>query len=141
MDVYQLVYVSHATTLLTTEQLVKILDVAQIRNREEGLTGLLLYKDKLFIQLLEGSKASIEKVFTSIQKDDRHYRINTLVDCNLTDTRLFPNWSMGFINLNNPNVGMIEGYEDVFSGNFDFPTSTSTTPTVVKLLMHFRDNS
>ena len=47
-----------------------MLTEARERNQQLGVTGLLLYKDGDFIQLLEGDKATVKALFQdSIRKD------------------------------------------------------------------------
>ena len=52
-------YVSSATHLMTEDELAAILDVSRERNARDGITGLLLYSDGDFIQVLEGPEAPV----------------------------------------------------------------------------------
>jgi len=45
---------------------------ARIRNADRGITGLLLYGESRFIQLLEGDLAVVDAVLESIRQDGRH---------------------------------------------------------------------
>lgn len=91
---YQLVYESRAAPSLSDEDLQDILDEARSHNASAGLTGLLLYADGRFLQVLEGPKTAVQEVYTSIQNDARHTDVTTLLTTSLEE-RSFPGWQMG----------------------------------------------
>ena len=108
--VFHLVYVSAATHPLDKADLLQMLKEARERNQQLGVTGLLLYKDGDFIQLLEGDKATVKALFQdSIRKDPRHRNIQVLIE-DEAPKRLFADWSMGFRNLADPVVQMTPGF-------------------------------
>ena len=108
--VFHLVYVSAATHPLDKADLLQMLREARERNQQLGVTGLLLYKDGDFIQLLEGDKATVKALFQdSIRKDPRHRNIQVLIE-DEAPKRLFADWSMGFRNLADPVVQMTPGF-------------------------------
>jgi hypothetical protein len=51
-----LVYVSSAIYIFTQEELLILLDQCVELNKNNGITGMLLYKDGNFMQVLEGVK-------------------------------------------------------------------------------------
>jgi hypothetical protein len=53
----QLLYSSKATTALSPAELTAILDKSVANNQARQITGLLLYRDGCFLQLLEGEAA------------------------------------------------------------------------------------
>jgi hypothetical protein len=130
----QIVYVSTAVNKMEEADLVKILDVSRKRNTENQITGLLLYSDGIFIQLIEGAAQDIDQIYASIEKDDRHENVIKLVDRYATH-RTFPDWSMGFTNLPAKNglelVGYINPTEVVF-GNDHNPEVTSVLKTYLE---------
>lgn len=105
----QLAYVSTAVRLLTDNELTDILKVARRRNAENDVTGVLLYSDGTFIQVLEGQAESIDTIFDSIMNDKRHRNIIKLVDDKL-DTKFFPDWNMGFAAVGKDKVREITGF-------------------------------
>lgn len=108
--VFHLVYVSAATHPLDKADLLQMLKEARERNQQLGVTGLLLYKDGDFIQLLEGDKATVKALFQdSIRKAPRHRNIQVLIE-DEAPKRLFADWSMGFRNLADPVVQMTPGF-------------------------------
>lgn len=74
-----------------------------------GVTGLLLYKDGDFIQLLEGEASAVKALFSTIQRDSRH-ACSTVLTEGEAEGRLFSDWSMGFRDLSDPEVQATPGY-------------------------------
>ena len=100
-EVRELVYQSRASTDMEPDQLEEILTVARRNNRQAGLTGLLLYHEGDFLQVLEGASDKIDEVFGVIRNDDRHHRVNVVVD-RVVPARSFGEWEMGFYEIHDP---------------------------------------
>jgi hypothetical protein len=98
-----LVYVSSATRLLSEEDLKALLAQSRDKNKRLGLTGLLLYKDGNFMQVLEGAEDALLGTYASIQSDTRHHGILELIRQPVQE-REFASWSMGFKNLKDVNL-------------------------------------
>jgi hypothetical protein len=92
---YQLVYVSTASRAMSDADLNEILDVSRRKNRERDVTGVLLYLDRGFLQVLEGPEAAVKETYAHIARDRRHIDPRILIEQE-TDERLFAGWSMGF---------------------------------------------
>lgn len=91
----RIVYSSSTERSLSKEELEVILATARRHNAVHDITGLLLYRDGVFIQALEGEERKVRSLYATICQDGRHRRITTLVDEKITE-RDFSNWSMGF---------------------------------------------
>lgn len=78
--------------------LKQILKSACRNNPNQGITGILVYDRGHFFQVLEGGYNDVEAVFSRIQKDKRHCRVNRIISYPVQE-RLFPNWRMGLYNL------------------------------------------
>ncbi len=98
MPVYSLIYASSAVRPFTTEDLHALLDASRTRNAADGITGMLLYKDGNFLQLLEGEQAAVERTFQRIQRDPRHRGSVILRDAHEPEP-LYAEWAMGFVDL------------------------------------------
>jgi hypothetical protein len=96
---FYLIYVSNATRALADHELEAILETSRHGNERVRVTGLLLYKDASFMQLLEGEEATVRSLLEKITCDPRHYHVTTL-QCGETESRQFPDWTMGFRRLN-----------------------------------------
>ncbi len=73
--------------------LTGILSTARRNNLRDGITGALICREDLFIQLLEGKRETVTQTFARILRDDRHTEIITLLSDD-SDGRLFPDWAM-----------------------------------------------
>ena len=103
----RLLYISKAYTDQDIKQNIDdILRVSRKMNAEKSVTGLLMYHQERFMQMIEGTDTCIEQLITNIKRDKRHYDVQVLVDGPVQD-REFTTWSMGFANLDG-----IEYYED-----------------------------
>lgn len=109
---YFLVYLSTATELFSKEDLANILTVSRANNSALEITGLLLYHDGNIIQVLEGEKDIVRKLYHKIEKDSRHKNVIQLVD-GTSDERSFAEWSMGFKSVNTSEWKEYEGYLQV----------------------------
>jgi hypothetical protein len=92
--VYRLIYVSLETAPFTDEQLDELLRKSRRANLASGITGLLLYMDGHFMQILEGSKAAVLALIAKIKSDPRHRDLAVLMEGE-TPNREFKEWSMG----------------------------------------------
>jgi hypothetical protein len=92
---YRLIYASSAVRRLTARELEDILAVARRNNDRLGISGILLYRDGSFIQLLEGSKDAVLERFEAIRADPRHRSVMVL-DERAADAPALPGWSMGY---------------------------------------------
>jgi len=106
---YRLVYVSAAVGSPTRADLLALLAKAREKNHRLGITGLLLFKDGDFIQLLEGERPAVREVFDAIQADPCHSGVIVLLEGE-AHGRLFADWSMGFRDLADPEVRAMPGF-------------------------------
>jgi hypothetical protein len=95
---FQLVYASSATCPMTPSALEALLGTARSKNERLGVTGMLLYRDARFVQVLEGPQHTVRTLYDTIRADDRHTAVIPLRE-RLVDQREFPGWAMGFSDL------------------------------------------
>jgi hypothetical protein len=88
----QLVYVSRPFGYddLT---LTGILGQARQNNSRNGITGALICREDIFMQMLEGRRDVVTSTFSRILRDDRHVDVVNLLSSDI-ESRLFPDWSM-----------------------------------------------
>ena len=127
-----IVYLSTSNGLMTENQLVEILRQARAYNTEHQITGLLLYSEGTFIQLIEGSAKDVDTIFSKIRYDNRHKGLIKLIDKPLAE-RDFPEWSMGFAAVNQDEAEEIIGYFQ----SFDKLLSSENKNSAVSLLKSF----
>ncbi len=64
-------------------------------NARDGITGALICRDDLFLQMLEGPEAAVEATYARILRDDRHIEVRPLTRRVIRDDgRLFAAWAM-----------------------------------------------
>jgi methanogenic corrinoid protein MtbC1 len=73
-----------------------LMEEARARNRAMGVTGMLVHENGRFLQWLEGPSDSVEALWRSIQKDERHGEIEVLGE-GVSPVRLFSEWDMRFL--------------------------------------------
>lgn len=96
--ILRLVYISSAVRLMKDQELAEILRAARRHNPVNGITGVLLYRDGNFIQVLEGEPAAVEATFARIERDRRHRQL-LVISREAQTERVFEHWAMGFRNI------------------------------------------
>lgn len=91
----RIIYCSQATHDFSPEELVTLLEVARGLNERVGLSGMLLYSNQSFLQMLEGDEDALEATYARIMADGRHTNLRLLMDAEVP-AKMFPSWSMGF---------------------------------------------
>jgi len=89
----QLIYISTATPAMREPELTRILSASRRNNAREGISGLLFFNGRRFLQALEGPAAVVETAIARIKADPRHAAIVTLSRREV-DTREFGDWAM-----------------------------------------------
>ncbi|MGI4874044.1 MAG: BLUF domain-containing protein [Janthinobacterium lividum] len=95
MSYYRIIYQSAATFALQECDLLRLLDQARALNGRFGITGILVYSEGRFMQVLEGLEKAVKAVFHAITTDLRHGKLE-LLDNGPLATRDFHDWHMGF---------------------------------------------
>ncbi len=73
--------------------LAGILSAARRNNPRDGITGALVCRQDLYLQLIEGPAEAIDALYARICEDDRHANVELLLSEDMGE-RLFPNWAM-----------------------------------------------
>jgi len=131
----QLAYVSSSCGLLSAKDITNILAGSRKKNRDLGITGVLLYKDGNVLQILEGEEEQVLQLFRIIQKDPRHSGILKLYQKPVTG-RDFQEWTMGFQDLGAEDARRLEGFSEVLDRDFDL--STLKPSAAAQLLRSFK---
>ncbi|MEO8257029.1 MAG: BLUF domain-containing protein [Acidobacteriota bacterium] len=106
---FSLIYISSAVTPFSPAELASLLTTSHQNNAPLGITGMLLYKDGNVMQVLEGEESAVRTLYNRIGRDSRHRGLQTLWQGTVPE-RQFPDWSMGFRDLNASDVHAIPGY-------------------------------
>lgn len=92
MPLVQLVYASRPFGFDQATLSNLLLD-SRRANARDDITGALIARHDLYLQLLEGPEPKVADVYRRILLDDRHVDVTKLVERRI-DTRLFPGWAM-----------------------------------------------
>jgi len=88
----QYLYISTAPSL-SRDEVETILSSSARNNPANGITGLLLYNGRNFLQLLEGEEIELVDLMVRISHDPRHSGVSIL-DQKEIDQRSCPDWAM-----------------------------------------------
>lgn len=94
-DLVELSYLSEAVSDMSFLGLMRLLESARAFNQTNGITGILLYDNQQFGQIIEGERASVMKAWKRIQEDKRHHRIE-LLEIREISERSYPEWLLRF---------------------------------------------
>lgn len=107
----RLLYASRASQPQTQAMLDTILAQCHVNNPQMGITGLLCYSNDIFMQVLEGGRSEVCKLYNRIVADPRHQDIQIL-HFEEIDHRMFANWTMGQVNTTKVNPSLLLRYSE-----------------------------
>jgi hypothetical protein len=94
-DLVELSYLSEAVSDMSFLGLMRLLESARAFNQNNDITGILLYDNQQFGQILEGEYANVMKAWKRVQEDRRHHRVE-LLEIREISERSFPEWLLRF---------------------------------------------
>jgi hypothetical protein len=130
---------SSATRPFSAADLINLLHKARINNTRLNVTGMLLYKEGNFLQLLEGEEQVVMDLYEFIKTNTDHHSA-TILDKTEISERLFGDWSMGFHNLQDEAVQALPGYNQFMNTAFTLETFADDPNGCLDLLKLFRDH-
>ena len=95
---FRVIYTSSATAPFSREELEELLQKSRRNNMATDLTGMMIYKDGNFMQLVEGPERAVRDLMGKISRDPRHGNFTILMEGPILQ-RSFETWSMGFKNI------------------------------------------
>jgi len=104
----RITYVSTSTKPLSQATLDEIASVSARNNARSNVTGILLSGGDIFLQILEGEALEVDRVLERIRKDPRHDDLQLIKVENSAPDRLFPDWSMQAIRLDDISDALIQ---------------------------------
>ncbi|MFI8378911.1 BLUF domain-containing protein [Leeuwenhoekiella sp. NPDC079379] len=93
---YYLVYVSDSSKPSNNEIVNDILNNVANWNSNLHISGFLVYKGGNYLQLLEGKKEDVLRLFNKILKDGRHKNVTQILE-DESPNRLFNDYESGFL--------------------------------------------
>ena len=107
----RLMYVSRALEAVRPETLNAILRKSTHDNPGAGVTGVLCFSGEIFLQVLEGGRSQISKLYNRITQDPRHTDV-VLLSYEEIEERSFAGWSMGQVNMGRLNPALLLKYAE-----------------------------
>jgi hypothetical protein len=136
---YYLLYASSASRPFSEAELLELLAKARENNARLDITGMLLYKDGNFMQALEGEESAVKALYEKISRDPRHKGVLSFIQ-GRTAERQFPDWSMAYRNLNDPEALNTPGYSEFLSSQLTGDEFAVDPTRCQKLLLTFKEN-
>ncbi|MBF9239299.1 BLUF domain-containing protein [Hymenobacter sp. BT683] len=130
---YHVLYRSLATQPFTETQLEDLLASARPFNAANQLTGLLLYSEGRFVQVLEGPEAAVRALYARIQQDPRHNHVVTVSE-GPGPGRRFGEWGMAFGRVAGPAV--VRAFDTVLAQD-PVPGTPTDSALLLALLQAF----
>jgi hypothetical protein len=112
-----LIYISEGVKSFSQSELKVLLETSRRNNAPRGITGMLLYRERRFLQYLEGTPVAVAAAYDHIRSDQRHHSAQTINSGELPK-RIFPEWSMGYRNLAGVRAANTPGFTDCLLPNF-----------------------
>lgn len=109
LRMHHIIYLSWAVAPFSTAQLQRLLTRARQRNAELAITGVLLYGNEQFMQVLEGEEDVVQELYAQIKQDPRHYNILTFAN-KVVAKRAFTEWTMAFQSVSAQQFADVAGY-------------------------------
>ena len=106
----RLLYASRAAAPIAPEDLSAILRQAKANNPAHGITGVLCCcSDGMFLQVLEGGRTAVNRLYARIVADPRHEQVE-LLSYQQIGERHFSGWAMGQVNMSRLNPSLLLKY-------------------------------
>ena len=108
------IYASRATVALSDADVQSLLERSRGKNSARGITGMLLFIEGSFFQVLEGDAAVVDELYEIIAHDTRHDRVTQIIREPIAQ-RSFGEWSMGFASVQRARTQQLIGENDFFA--------------------------
>jgi hypothetical protein len=120
--------------------LLAVLESARRHNRVNDITGMLLYFDGSFLQVLEGPQAQVSHTFGRILGDARHLGVFKMDEIGVGQ-RHFSDWTMGFQALASSDLDSSPELASLFQASDVEIVRRSSTGTAQKVLQLFNSGA
>jgi len=107
----RLVYASRAAATPSPEELAVLLRRSRTKNQSLGVTGVLCHGAGVFLQVLEGSRPAVNRLYGRIAADPRHRDLELLAYEEIHERR-FGSWCMGQVDIARLNPALLLKYSE-----------------------------
>ena len=106
----RLLYASRADAV-SPDMIDAILAQSRAHNPVLGITGILCHGGEVFMQVLEGGRDVVNRLYNQIAADPRHRDVTVLHYEEIAERR-FSGWTMGQVNLARVNPSVVIKYSE-----------------------------
>lgn len=135
---HELLYTSVAVQSMRSADLVSLLGQARTKNAYLNVTGMLVFHDREFMQVLEGNKETVFELYDRISTDERHTSARIFWE-GPTQQRAFPEWTMAFQDLGAVDPVRLDGWSDFLENDAPLSSMADEPSTAQNLLVSLRD--
>lgn len=107
----RLMYASRAVPAVDSDELLSILKKSKANNAKTGVTGALCFSEGVFMQVLEGGRGAVNKLYGRIATDARHTDV-VLLNYDEIEERRFAGWAMGQVSMQRLNPALLLKYSE-----------------------------
>lgn len=107
----RLLYASRVAPAVDGDALAAIVRQSQQHNAAIGVTGMLCCSGNLFMQVLEGGRGAVNRIYNRIASDPRHTDVE-LLSYEEIDERRFAGWAMGQVEASQLNPALLLKYSE-----------------------------
>lgn len=135
---FYLIYVSSAVRLMDNVELLKLHQMSKKNNANSEITGMLLYQEGNFMQIIEGEEEHVLELFIKISMDKRHKDIYKIMSGPI-NKRNFDDWSMGFCNMDE--TEHYSNYETFIQENIKLKTFEYESQSAYDFIIKFNETN
>jgi hypothetical protein len=134
---HRIVWISEACRRYKEDELISLLNESRSYNVKNNVTGILLYDQKSFMQIMEGAEEVIDEIYYKRIVPSTHHRNVTLLYMGEIEERNFQSWSMGFFYAHDEALHKVPGYLDFQDTHASFLDLKNDDAMVRKLVEGF----
>jgi hypothetical protein len=94
-SLFSLIYASDASADFREHQIPELLKSIRPANAKRGITGMLIFNQHSFLQVLEGDAGAVQGLYAHIAADPRHSQVSCLAREPI-ESRSFSDWYMDY---------------------------------------------
>ncbi len=136
---YRLVYVSSATSAMSESDLHALLKQSKRNNKRRKISGLLLYADGNFIQVIEGQEKNLDRLYHKIKCDPRNTG-HILINKQRIEHRAFEEWGMSFKVISPQTIENLDGYSRFLQNDSHLTPLNHQSRAIANMLYQFKES-
>ena len=115
-DIDQILYCSLMREPMDDAAVERMAQQAANLNRMDHITGMLMYADGVFVQLIEGPREAVKHLWARILLDKRHHGIVQLYHRREVESRACSDWDMRYVQKDDLRALIHEAKEEIVAG-------------------------